>query len=257
MSVIFINPYVFGGVLWTPANITTALWLDAADASTVTLESGAVSQWNDKSGNGRNLIQGNALAQPTYNLASLNGLNTLSFDGTNDTMASVSSTLPTGNSARSMLVVYKPNRTSATNAIAGQSLNTSSSSYFSLHFRVTPAGDPYFAGFGNDLTDSAAISLDPKIAGVTHDGVTTTLFRNATQIAQGPKTLNTNSGIFRVGSSIGSIEFAQMLVAEIVFVSASISALNRQQLEGYLAHKWGLTASLPNDHPYKSVAPTV
>jgi hypothetical protein len=25
--------------------------------------------------------------------------------------------------------------------------------------------------------------------------------------------------------------------------------------EGYLAHKWGLTSSLPVSHPYKSVAP--
>ena len=27
-------------------------------------------------------------------------------------------------------------------------------------------------------------------------------------------------------------------------------------VEGYLAHKWGLTARLPSDHPYKSSAPT-
>ncbi len=25
---------------------------------------------------------------------------------------------------------------------------------------------------------------------------------------------------------------------------------------GYLAHKWGLEANLPSDHPYKSTAPT-
>ena len=29
-----------------------------------------------------------------------------------------------------------------------------------------------------------------------------------------------------------------------------------EQAEGYLAHKWGLTANLPVSHPYKSVAPT-
>ena len=34
---------VAGG--WTPASITTALWLDAADASTITIATG-VSQWN-------------------------------------------------------------------------------------------------------------------------------------------------------------------------------------------------------------------
>lgn len=29
-----LNPYIFGGLLWTPEEITTALWLDAADAAT-------------------------------------------------------------------------------------------------------------------------------------------------------------------------------------------------------------------------------
>ncbi len=28
-----------------------------------------------------------------------------------------------------------------------------------------------------------------------------------------------------------------------------------QKAEGYLAHKWGLTGSLPSSHPYKSTAP--
>lgn len=28
-----------------------------------------------------------------------------------------------------------------------------------------------------------------------------------------------------------------------------------QKAEGYLAHKWGLTANLPVSHPYKSSAP--
>jgi hypothetical protein len=33
------------------------------------------------------------------------------------------------------------------------------------------------------------------------------------------------------------------------------SDVNRQKLEGYLAHKWGLGANLPVDHPYKTVGP--
>ena len=34
-------------------------------------------------------------------------------------------------------------------------------------------------------------------------------------------------------------------------VSTALSSTNREKLEGYLAHKWGLTGSLSNDHPYK------
>lgn len=58
--------YGRGRPAWTPALITTALWLDAADASTVTLNNLAVSQWNDKSGNGRNVLQATSANQPLY-----------------------------------------------------------------------------------------------------------------------------------------------------------------------------------------------
>lgn len=60
-------PIVFGGGrLWTPELLSTALWLDATDASTITLNGTTVSQWNDKSGNGRNATQSTAANQPTY-----------------------------------------------------------------------------------------------------------------------------------------------------------------------------------------------
>jgi hypothetical protein len=51
---------------WTPAVLSTALWLDAADASTVTLNNLTASQWNDKSGNARNVLQATAANQPLY-----------------------------------------------------------------------------------------------------------------------------------------------------------------------------------------------
>jgi hypothetical protein len=58
-----------------------ALWLDASDTATITESGGAVSQWDDKSGNGRNVTQGTGAAQPTTNLNSINGKNVLRFDG--------------------------------------------------------------------------------------------------------------------------------------------------------------------------------
>lgn len=51
---------------WTPAQIPTALWLDANDTSTITLNNLTVSQWNDKSGNLRHVSQATAANQPVY-----------------------------------------------------------------------------------------------------------------------------------------------------------------------------------------------
>lgn len=49
-------------------------------------------------------------------------------------------------------------------------------------------------------------------------------------------------------------------IAEVVYCQGqdwSVSTVERDKVEGYLAHRYGLTASLPANHPYKDAAPTV
>ena len=58
-------------------------WYDASDTSTITGGS-AVSQWNDKSANGFNLSQSTSTKKPSSGTRTLNGLNTIDYDGTND-----------------------------------------------------------------------------------------------------------------------------------------------------------------------------
>jgi hypothetical protein len=88
----YTHPYrwdgrVFGGPqLWRPSDLGSALalWLDAEDAASITLNESTVSQWNDKSGNNRHASQATAANQPTYTLNGLNGKPVLTFDGVND-----------------------------------------------------------------------------------------------------------------------------------------------------------------------------
>jgi hypothetical protein len=42
---------------------------------------------------------------------------------------------------------------------------------------------------------------------------------------------------------------------EILMFNQYLDNTDRQKIEGYLAWKWGLQASLPIGHPYKSAAP--
>lgn len=56
----------FAATQFTPKSLANlSLWLDASDASTITIATG-ISQWRDKSGNGNNASQGVAGNQPTY-----------------------------------------------------------------------------------------------------------------------------------------------------------------------------------------------
>lgn len=242
--------------LWSPAEITTALWLDAADASTITESGGAVSQWDDKSGNARNAAQATEANRPTLLANGIGGKPSLQFDGVDDYLINAAAGLPLGSSARSLFVVYRPLVLTGANSVVSQGEFNSTGQWFALQFRQTPSGDPYFAGFNADLSSGDAITLDSKIAGVTYNGTNVILYKNGTLKSSAARTLNTTGNTFSVGSSPGQAEFANGLIGEIVMTSSVLSTLDRQRVESYLAHKWGLTANLPADHPYKTVGPT-
>ncbi len=57
------------------------IWYDAADTSTISVSTNAVTQWNDKGSAGFNLTQGTAANRPTSGVSTLNGLNIITFDG--------------------------------------------------------------------------------------------------------------------------------------------------------------------------------
>ena len=64
--------------MWSPSNISPSGWIDASDASSYNLNSGAdLSSITDKSGNFSMTIDGT----PTRYLNRLNGLSTIYFDG--------------------------------------------------------------------------------------------------------------------------------------------------------------------------------
>lgn len=69
-----------GGKSLSPSLITgLQLWLDAANAASITISSGtSISQWIDLSGNANHALQPTSARQPTLTGA-LNGLNTINF----------------------------------------------------------------------------------------------------------------------------------------------------------------------------------
>ena len=78
--------------LWTPfVALRPALWLDAADISTITIATG-VSQWRDKSGNSRQAEQNTPTLQPAYVASAINGQPAVRF-------------APEGGGARDILAV--------------------------------------------------------------------------------------------------------------------------------------------------------
>ena len=280
--------FTWNETLWNPSMLSTALWLDAADASTITESGGAITTWADKSGNNHNAT---ADGNPTY---SATGMSTskpaVQLDGTGDGFTSSI----TGIGSFNALDVYMVTQTTAA---AAADTNTA---FFWGYGNISTADGIYPANRGSALSSlTSAFSgelitclFDSASSNAGRLGSST--YTRAANTAQILNSKNSTSGtlLFSDGdavtlgltnqittstntapSSIGYIVDSNFYIgaartdgtlayspaikfAEVIVSSTLLSTNNRQRIEGYLAHKWGLTANLPSDHPYKLVGPT-
>ena len=232
--------------LWTPAALgsSLALWLDANDFSTITLNGSTVSQWRDKSGNGRHASQATAANQPTYSTSRINNRPAIFSDGINDLMTFSTAIIPND----------------FTIIAVGQSNDLSSQSSFVINqFTAGNVGrmQTWFVRSLNDI----GLQIGPSLVGTTQFTI------NANQIVGWSRVVNTGSIVLN-GSLIASTSLTETIessattifgrtsllskitIGELIIISGGASTTDRQRLEGYLAWKWGLTANLPNNHPF-------
>jgi hypothetical protein len=244
---------------WTPAEIATALWLDAADADTITLDgSDNVEQWDDKSGNGRHLAQSGSTLRPTVSGSSV------VFDGENDYL-SINHSFFSGITSYSIFC-------------AGQ--NTDSGANIRWMFRERVAGGNPNLGFMKlsntqrfyrrgysatdpvDIVKSAAWPTTACIVGMVTSSANGEAFINGASDGTSSDTIDsfTFRSRFYLGTGMNAdgtptLNAWQGGISEFIIIQENVSTVTRQKIEGYLAHKWGLEGSLPADHPYKTFAP--
>jgi hypothetical protein len=271
-KVVLAKEFTWNETVWNPSMIQTALWLDAADASTVTTVSGAVSQWNDKSGNSRHFSQSVSANRPTLNATAIEGKPAIAFNGTSNSLNAGTAVLPT---THSLFIAFVPTIEVAPGALFGQWQSGATGRFLIICnqncggstvagrinvFNSTTTQGACVGGSGSGLAVDGAISSTATII----ESLCTTgsenwkLLLNGTQfdsatIASVYQSVNTSLG---TTSASGNSNYYDGLIAEVVLTASVASADTRQRIEGYLAHKWGLTANLPNNHPYKTVGPT-
>jgi len=251
-------------VSWAPTQVSgLSLWLDGADSSSITLVNGKISQWNDKSGNARHATQPTDSMRPTQTVAGPE------FDGISDYLDLASQPF-TGTTPRTVFAVIEPDVLGDLSTGGSSRSFFSASEAFGASLSVGQLWDlgvefdgAYIRIFGNDYftpTPSLAKMMmayqwesgDSGNSSVWHDG-------SALSRAGGSsKTVSTVGGIARIGRAKrqGDSHYAGV-ISEIIVISGSLSTVDRQAIDGYLAHKWGLDNNLPIDHPFKSVAPGI
>jgi hypothetical protein len=234
-----------GDAPWTPADITTILWLK---------EEGTEGSWTDHSGNSNHATQVTETSQPSLT-NTLNGLTVRTFDGSDDYLETPSLTL---NTATSLFVVFRTETLAGDRTVINQQYGD-----------VVRPWQHYFSSLGR-LVDWRTGAYIPSITAGNYFILSEV--QSSTNLGGVMMWRDGNDGVASTSSisffadskamsigraqSFGVIGWMQGRIAEIVLVGSAVDVSTRQKIEGYLAHKWGLTTNLPSGHPHKTDPPT-
>lgn len=284
-----LNPYRFQSApagLWAPSNMAVPppVYLDAGD-SVITASGGSVSAISNLGSLGASgeFSQSDSAKRPTIVSGALNAQPILRFDGTNDVLTcnttegmGIFANVP----AAWVFAVYKKRTTDAT-PTARYLLYTaipSGAVRFGLLCGDSTAGmanKPLLYARRLDADSPASLPSPNSVSGnyclsfahanfSTREGVMrengVQVASSATLTAAAGNTSNTSPttyhplavGAFVTGSLASNVDIACLVIG-----NTNPSAGEVAKLEGWAAHKWGLTASLPAGHPYKTTAPTI
>lgn len=234
---------------WSPLELSQnpILWLDASDASTIIKHrissiSNAVKEWRDKSGNNNHAIQSNSFISPIYENASLNGKNVVRFShgkrmfGTNAQYRDLYILFRIdgySGSAHSYIFAKR----NSNNALKPQYCSLKKSNIGSSHWHK---------GHKSKVYNNGSNTLD-------------VCYNNTYTILRAYRGNDTNFGSsFQYHLNSTYDNFRRLFIgriAEIIVFNSLQSNANRAKIEGYLAHKWGLSWKLPSNHAYKNSPP--
>jgi len=217
-----------------------ALWLDAADSSTITFGTG-VSQWRDKSTNGSLWTQSTGNNQPATGTQAMNGRNVLVFDGVNDTLTNAA---PFASTAAPWTVFFVQRIVSTTNF--GHSYSADGGSGFAFRQNAT-TGQPQIqasAGVTTTTYGSSAVGVNQVHAMLFPASGSITAFLNGSSLSiTGDFTISpTMTNTHTIGGRSASL-YGNVWIAEIIFYNALLSVSQRSIVERALGRKWGITVA--------------
>ena len=231
--------------LWTPAGITTALWLDADDPDTIVLSGSDVISIHDKSASSVTFSQD--IGTPTYS----NGR--VIFDGVTN-MASDNSVNLGDFSA--LFLVFGSNIKGTQRVLSQGVLDNGTSvwellcsSFGHVSYRVNGT-NTYRVDSVSDYPTDGSISL---YAGVNNAPMSIRFNGEEQDTTPSPTAQDTNTEPVYLGGTPDGSQLNGEFCESIVVADPTPELI--EKIEGYLAWKWGRESNLPTGHPHKAAAP--
>ena len=265
---LYYNNYVIAGTRVGYSNILNrfrfspyslpnlAGWYDGADplgTGTPPTNGTILQTWFDKSANKNNATQPTLSNRPTYNVSNI------VFNGTNNYLPFINPGALVENTSFSIFIVEQRATAANNNFIMG---GTNILINYLLHLGYTTQNLFKFAFYGNDLNYA---SLPNYIPGSEPYRLWDCIFRSpGRNIVLNGSIVATDTNaqpiISWVGGCIGAYapptgNWYNGSIAEILFYNKALPIGNQQQIEGYLAWKWGIQGNLPASHPFKNAPP--
>jgi len=245
------------------------LWLDASDRSTVIAPSG-VSEWRDKSGFGRHVYQSTVGNRPAYRQNGLNGLPVIAFTHSSSQSMTQSVTFPPflGVSAFSVF------------SVVNRRLNGGNKGCYLAYAGGGSGVDILFAMAGTDTFYQIGNGADgggtQAAFGKFNQYLVNTLIFDGTQTGNAnrmrvwdsgkpntlsfgytvPATTSSNTTNRLIIGNYLSDWFLNGEIGEIIVLPYAANERQRQQIDGYLAWKWGTRGTLAESNPHFLSRPT-
>ena len=255
-----------GGGPWDPSQLSALVAWYKADSLTGVNDGDSVSSLSDSSGTGNDLTVHDANATPVVRTGALNGLNIIEWRAAATTLRNTSSTVFRNVPGLARALVYRQPDTATINA---DSVSTDTNNNYRFFHQLTVSNtqrhrtkrlvaDSYNPSFGTTHGGTPAFTWSIQVdfadfsvpsAGGTSDG---TLATQVSIVTSG--STEDTATVVALGGTPDGAGF-DVDIAESIYANSAISAADREKLEGYLAHKWGLAGNLPVSHPYKNAAP--
>ena len=230
------------------------LWLDGQSASSVDISDGLVTTWNDHSGQNNDFTRyGGTItyAEPS----AINNRPAIYFDSFTYLYRTFN-IAPSNELSMFMIVYHESNAAGNSELFYSKTAPTSPGyAYFDVFNNTNSSGSGLLSiNIGNQTQVSTSTDIRGSIALIDVIATTTAdVYVNGTQtnndIARGVLSLNNEITWAISGGAFKGY------IGEIITYPLGLSDSDRQRVEGYLAWKWGIQNSLPNNQPYKTAPP--
>jgi len=251
---------------FTPLHLGSSLaaWWSADDHGTARMVddgAGVISQHNDRVGG--MALNGTTTQRPLWKAASFNGFSEVLFDGVANVLFSTGiGSLPVASVGGELWLLCRQltaGATAGTRVMMSCGTQAAASLRGLYRMSVSSVNRAAVHDGTTALTDTLADLSSYAIVGGAWAGTTEEGRINGAVFSPASATiasLNTGTTRLALGASAGLASFANIGVRH-AFVTTTLTALQRQQMEGWLAWDAGLQATsiLPVSHLYKTVRP--